>query len=46
MISSGRTCHTFATAPMAAPKPISASRPSWSTIAAVFSPFAPGSKMK
>jgi len=46
MISRGRTLHTFATAPMAALKPISASRPSWSTISAVFSPFVPGSKMK
>ena len=44
--SSGVTCHTFATAPIAAWKPMSARRPSWSTTSAAFSPFSPTSKMK
>jgi hypothetical protein len=44
--SRGAISHTFATAPIAAWKPISASLPSWSMTSLAFSPFSPTSKMK
>jgi hypothetical protein len=44
--SSGVTCHTLATAPIAAWKPISARRPNWSVTSPAFSPFSPTSKTK